>query len=29
VSPGESGSKRASYQRAMGACLEGRGYSVK
>lgn len=29
VSPGESGTKRAAYQRAIGACLEGRGYSVK
>jgi Family of unknown function (DUF6515) len=29
VSPGEANSKRAAYQRAMGACLEGRGYSVK
>lgn len=29
VSPGEAGTKRAAYQRAMGACLEGRGYSVK
>jgi hypothetical protein len=29
VSPDQSGSKRAAYQRAMGACLEGRGYSVK
>jgi Family of unknown function (DUF6515) len=29
VSPGEANSKREAYQRAMGACLEGRGYSVK
>ena len=29
VSPGEASSKRAAYQRAIGACLEGRGYSVK
>ena len=28
--PGEDpGSKRADYRRAIGACLEGRGYSVK
>jgi hypothetical protein len=26
--PGET-SKRADYQRAMGACLDGRGYTVK
>lgn len=25
----QNGAKRADYQRAMGACLEGRGYSVK
>ena len=29
VSPEQAGSKRAAYQRAMGACLEGRGYAVK
>jgi hypothetical protein len=29
VSPGDANSRRAAYQRAMGACLEGRGYSVK
>jgi hypothetical protein len=29
VSPDEANGKRAAYQRAMGACLEGRGYSVK
>ena len=29
VSPDQTSSKRAAYQRAMGACLEGRGYSVK
>jgi hypothetical protein len=29
VSPGEANGKREAYQRAMGACLEGRGYSVK
>jgi Family of unknown function (DUF6515) len=29
VSPDQANAKRASYQRAMGACLEGRGYSVK
>jgi hypothetical protein len=29
VSPDQTNSSRASYQRAMGACLEGRGYSVK
>jgi len=29
VSAGEAGSKRAAYQRAIGACLEGRGYTVK
>jgi Family of unknown function (DUF6515) len=29
VPPGQNGSAHASYQRAMGACLEGRGYSVK
>jgi hypothetical protein len=29
VSPDQVNSKRAAYQRAMGACLEGRGYSVK
>jgi Family of unknown function (DUF6515) len=29
VSPGDANTKRAAYQRAMGACLEGRGYSVK
>jgi hypothetical protein len=29
VPPEQANSKRASYQRAMGACLEGRGYSVK
>jgi Family of unknown function (DUF6515) len=29
VAPGEAKDKRAAYQRAIGACLEGRGYSVK
>ena len=29
VPPEQNSSKRADYQRAMGACLEGRGYSVK
>src|SRR2546430_563453 len=29
VPPEHNSSKRAEYQRAMGACLEGRGYSVK
>ena len=29
VSPQDSGSKRTEYNRAMTACLEGRGYSVK
>jgi hypothetical protein len=29
VSSGDGGSKRAAYQRAIGACLEGRGYTVK
>lgn len=29
VSPDQAGSKRAAYQRAMGACLEGRGYTAK
>jgi hypothetical protein len=29
VAPPENGSKREQYQRAMGACLEARGYSVK
>ena len=29
VSPDQSGNARAAYQRAMSACLEGRGYSVK
>jgi hypothetical protein len=29
VAPNEANGKRAAYQRAMGACLEGRGYSVK
>lgn len=29
VAAEESDAKRAAYQRAMGACLEGRGYSVK
>jgi hypothetical protein len=29
VPAGENGSKREQYQRAMGACLEARGYSVK
>jgi hypothetical protein len=29
VAPAENGSKREQYQRAMGACLEARGYSVK
>jgi hypothetical protein len=29
VPPDQTGAKRAAYQRAMGACLEGRGYSVK
>jgi hypothetical protein len=29
VPPDETGSKRADYDRAMSACLEGRGYTVK
>jgi hypothetical protein len=29
VPESQAGQKRADYQRAMGACLEGRGYSVK
>lgn len=29
VSPDQANTMRAAYQRAMGACLEGRGYSVK
>ncbi len=29
TSPDQTGAKRAAYQRAMGACLEGRGYTVK
>jgi hypothetical protein len=29
VPPEQANDKRAAYQRAMGACLEGRGYSVK
>jgi hypothetical protein len=29
VATEEAATKRAAYQRAMGACLEGRGYSVK
>jgi hypothetical protein len=29
VAAGDNGSKREQYQRAMGACLEARGYSVK
>jgi len=29
VPPGDNGSRREQYQRAMGACLEARGYSVK
>lgn len=29
VPPEQANGKRAAYQRAMGACLEGRGYSVK
>jgi hypothetical protein len=29
VPPDQSDSSRAAYQRAMGACLDGRGYSVK
>jgi hypothetical protein len=29
VSPDQAGGKREAYQHAMGACLEGRGYSVK
>jgi Family of unknown function (DUF6515) len=29
VAPDQNAAKRAEYQRAMGACLEGRGYSVK
>jgi hypothetical protein len=28
-SPAQHGEKRADYQRAMGACLDGRGYTVK
>jgi hypothetical protein len=29
VPPEQANTKRAAYQRAMGACLEGRGYTVK
>ena len=29
VAPGDAAARRADYQRAMTACLEGRGYSVK
>ena len=29
VAPGDAAGKRADYQRAMRACLEGRGYSVR
>ena len=29
VSPDQANAKRAAYNRAMGACLEGRGYTVK
>jgi hypothetical protein len=29
VSPEEAGTKRSAYQRAITACLQGRGYSVK
>jgi hypothetical protein len=29
VPPDQANAKRAAYERAMGACLEGRGYSVK
>jgi hypothetical protein len=29
VAPQDANSKRADYNRAMTACLEGRGYSVK
>jgi len=29
VGPGDAAGKRADYQRAMRACLEGRGYSVR
>jgi Family of unknown function (DUF6515) len=29
VSPDQANAKRVAYRRAMGACLEGRGYSVK
>ena len=29
VAPGDTGSRREQYQRAMTACLEARGYSVK
>lgn len=29
VPPEQANAKRAAYQRAMGACLEGRGYTVK
>jgi hypothetical protein len=29
VSPDQTNSKRTAYNRAMGACLEGRGYTVK
>ncbi len=29
VPPQETGSKRADYDRAMGACLDGRGYTVR
>jgi hypothetical protein len=29
VAPGDNGSRREQYQRAMTACLEARGYSVK
>jgi len=29
VAPGQNGAGRADYQRALGACLEGRGYTVR
>ncbi len=29
VPPGEAAAKHADYDRAMGACLEGRGYTVR
>jgi hypothetical protein len=29
VPPEQASNKRSAYQRAIGACLEGRGYSVK